>query len=774
MDIQADQVLKDILVGAHQISDPARRTNFYAAQAEILNASVELDSLPATHTTKVKHQLARQMLEAALEEAKAWNDPAEMASLHRALGITFILLNEKTSARQHLSAALQQHQTLSAVDEEAIDLAYAAFVTPEEFTNRERLQKAWKRVEAQTEIALTAAAKCTRLEAKAKVLCLLANWHIDCLKLESARAYLLEGMGLAKQTGSAEISGLAALYFGIMEAYLKHRLEKSIRWLTQARSDYQKAGNKQDEIECLFHLGSVYWDKGDVRVGLEFWEEALSIHTKRGEPADAWAAARMAEYIQAHREHADQIGSKAGRRTIRQEGDRLSAQVGMRGAESDTRAARPQPIARQSKHPANDQGQLFVLVKKHFQFLEDDFGFRGVLLDEERNECQKDALPGKRGRMEFYRPSIEVNAEDDQRHVSYLQAMAIYKANQPAVVIVWDEGQERMRVLFYADQPVHRQFYDIETIGACKVQMAGEDTLPVDASFDNDVEQAVERSAWLVRKYALPWRPGEMQPLLDAFLRQLDSTWAWQHCNDPRTMLQFLEGKASDRKLRLFVCGYWRLINQNPRPNRFKRPYVPVIPRWSISAEERFIGANKYDSLDIAIEIAEDAAEGLAPAADLAYAEKVLSDIHYSGAGWEYLEPSLSNASTACMASAVMAAQSIDACPVAMTHATGGDFEYECNVLREIFGNPFSDLQPPDPNWLTDEVCNLAQDIYQTYAFEKLPRLADLLYAAGCNRKDVLMHLKANKPMSIDPYYRNNTGSHVRGCWALDWVLGKT
>jgi hypothetical protein len=54
----------------------------------------------------------------------------------------------------------------------------------------------------------------------------------------------------------------------------------------------------------------------------------------------------------------------------------------------------------------------------------------------------------------------------------------------------------------------------------------------------------------------------------------------------------------------------------------------------------------------------------------------------------------------------------------------------------------------------------LAATIYHERAFDRLPILADALEDAGCDNADILDHLRG-------------PGPHVRGCWALDLVLGK-
>ena len=84
----------------------------------------------------------------------------------------------------------------------------------------------------------------------------------------------------------------------------------------------------------------------------------------------------------------------------------------------------------------------------------------------------------------------------------------------------------------------------------------------------------------------------------------------------------------------------------------------------------------------------------------------------------------------------------------------------QSQLLRDIFGNPFHPVIF-DPNWRTSTAIALARGIYDERAFDRLPILADALQDAGCENEDILNHLR-------DP-----NATHVRGCWALDLVLGK-
>ena len=61
---------------------------------------------------------------------------------------------------------------------------------------------------------------------------------------------------------------------------------------------------------------------------------------------------------------------------------------------------------------------------------------------------------------------------------------------------------------------------------------------------------------------------------------------------------------------------------------------------------------------------------------------------------------------------------------------------------------------------MTPAITDLAADIYDDRAFDRLPSLADALEETKCDDPNVLNHLRGD-------------GLHVKGCWADDLVLGK-
>jgi hypothetical protein len=95
---------------------------------------------------------------------------------------------------------------------------------------------------------------------------------------------------------------------------------------------------------------------------------------------------------------------------------------------------------------------------------------------------------------------------------------------------------------------------------------------------------------------------------------------------------------------------------------------------------------------------------------------------------------------------------------------------WQCDLMRELFGNPFRPVQGVDSAWLVWQGGTVAQLAQTAYDERHLPEgrleparlavVADALEDAGCTRAELLGHLRG-------------PGPHVRGCWALDLVLGK-
>jgi hypothetical protein len=83
--------------------------------------------------------------------------------------------------------------------------------------------------------------------------------------------------------------------------------------------------------------------------------------------------------------------------------------------------------------------------------------------------------------------------------------------------------------------------------------------------------------------------------------------------------------------------------------------------------------------------------------------------------------------------------------------------EAQCDLLRDIFGNPFRSVRAHSW-WLTPTVVALARGIYEDRAFDRLPILSDALQDAGCVDEEILAHCR-------------RLGPHVSGCWVVDAML---
>jgi hypothetical protein len=218
----------------------------------------------------------------------------------------------------------------------------------------------------------------------------------------------------------------------------------------------------------------------------------------------------------------------------------------------------------------------------------------------------------------------------------------------------------------------------------------------------------------------------------------------WLECTDPTPMLEFLRGKASARKLRLFAVAYFRWV-------------------WL-----EFTAKETQEAWRI-IEIAERYADELASDQELQMAHDVAhsfaDDFLHTDLGLYFMGTYGGAATAADVAKALTFATAADYSSRTALHAPPiieADRIQRCNLLREIFGNRFSrqSIHPAWLSWNEGTVGSLAQSIYDERAFDQLPILADELEKAGCANPEILGHCRG-------------TGRHFRGCWVLDLVLGK-
>jgi hypothetical protein len=222
----------------------------------------------------------------------------------------------------------------------------------------------------------------------------------------------------------------------------------------------------------------------------------------------------------------------------------------------------------------------------------------------------------------------------------------------------------------------------------------------------------------------------------------------WLAATDPQAMLAFLleSGKLSERKLRLFSCACCRRV-------------------WHLLTDRRSRRA---------VEVAERLADGQAKAfeAESAYVNANKAARGSDGAGAALLSFFANPAPTAA-AAAVRNRPGIyhpSAAPL-VAGVTPGEVQVQAALLRDIFGPlPFRPVIVPPRvlQWNSGIVVMLAEAAYQdrhlpkgTLDSNRLAVLADALEEAGCTEQDTLSHLRG-------------PGPHVRGCWPVDLLLGKS
>lgn len=232
----------------------------------------------------------------------------------------------------------------------------------------------------------------------------------------------------------------------------------------------------------------------------------------------------------------------------------------------------------------------------------------------------------------------------------------------------------------------------------------------------------------------------------------------WQACDDPRPMLARLGGAASVRKRRLLgVAGCGRfadvLYHDLRRALHAAEAWAdggcgPAdrkdARRAAHAAAVRASGGSLADGLELSDSAAWAAQELLHRGPpDIAHLLVALADARLKEAG----------------ARAGLAGTPRDIADGQRAAALAGERRAQCDLVRDIFGNPYRPVAF-SPQWRTGTALALARRVYEARDFGALPILADALQDAGCDSGELLDHLRG-------------PGPHVKGCWALDLVLGR-
>jgi hypothetical protein len=237
----------------------------------------------------------------------------------------------------------------------------------------------------------------------------------------------------------------------------------------------------------------------------------------------------------------------------------------------------------------------------------------------------------------------------------------------------------------------------------------------------------------------------------------------WRACNEPTPMLEFLRDKFSDRKGRLFACACCRRVWPLLTDERTRK---------TVAVSEQFADGlatdQELESAYVQGKLAAIAARGtvteerlFSGAAEAGIQRKPLHprELEISLDGWYLTNPfwvivvrlisdGVSSKAERCLA-----------------------WSIQCELLRDLFGNPFRPSPPLPPTvltWNDATVRRIAESIYEerrlpegTLDNGRLAILSDALLDAGCDNEELIAHCRS-------------PGPHVRGCWAIDQILEKT
>lgn len=230
----------------------------------------------------------------------------------------------------------------------------------------------------------------------------------------------------------------------------------------------------------------------------------------------------------------------------------------------------------------------------------------------------------------------------------------------------------------------------------------------------------------------------------------------WLACTDPLMMVEFLRGRSSERKLRLFASACCRRIVHLPVDERLlqvieaSERYADgdatmdeVLAAWD--ATDKAVWAfNGVLSEQIALVAVRQATRDLAARDCVRACQQTLEAFEQERAWlpWErrtvrwWLEMRAGVEGT-----------------------VGKERRIQSDLLRCIVSNPCRPT-PIATAWRTPQVVALARAIDDGRAFERMPSLGEALDEVDCDDGPILEHCRG-------------AGPHAKGCWVIDILLGK-
>ena len=217
----------------------------------------------------------------------------------------------------------------------------------------------------------------------------------------------------------------------------------------------------------------------------------------------------------------------------------------------------------------------------------------------------------------------------------------------------------------------------------------------------------------------------------------------WRASEDPMRLLNFLYDRAGDREVRLALCGFARSVWGVLWSGDLSRDAVEVAERYAD-------GLVSPDELAAAADRAEHALE--------LYPDEPVYDVAF----WACLPAAQDRTDEASFyaANVLVMAHPGPGSDAQNNTRRAAERRTQADIVRDVFGPlPFRPVTLA-PAWRTPTAVAVARAIYDGRTFHDLPVLADALQDAGCDHGELLAHCCGG-------------GVHVRGCWAVDLVLGK-